>query len=45
MSPIGAAILGYAAGDTIERTVPDGVRKILIEAVLYQPEAAGHYHL
>lgn len=45
MSPIGTAILGYAAGDVIEWTVPDGVRRIKIEAVPYQPEAAGDDHL
>lgn len=44
-SPIGTAILGYAAGDTISWEVPGGVRKIRIEEILYQPEAAGDYHL
>lgn len=44
-SPIGTAILGYAAGDTIAWTVPSGTKRIRIEEVLYQPEAAGDYHL
>ena len=44
-SPIGTAILGYAAGDTIAWQVPSGTKTIRIEAVLYQPEAAGDYHL
>jgi len=45
ISPIGTAILGYSVGDTIEWTVPAGKRRIKIEALLYQPEAAGNYHL
>lgn len=45
MSPVGTAILGYSVGDTIEWAVPDGKRRIQIEAVPYQPEAAGDYHL
>ncbi|MHB8708071.1 MAG: nucleoside diphosphate kinase regulator [Desulfuromonadales bacterium] len=44
-SPIGTAILGYAAGDTIEWNVPSGTKRIRIEEILYQPEAAGDYHL
>lgn len=40
-SPIGTALLGYAEGDTIEWTVPRGTRKVRIEKILYQPEAAG----
>ena len=38
---IGAAILGYREGDTIEWEVPAGIRRIRIREVLYQPEAAG----
>ena len=44
-SPIGTAILGYAVGDTIEWKVPSGMKRICIEEILYQPEAAGDYHL
>jgi regulator of nucleoside diphosphate kinase len=44
-SPIGTAILGYAAGDVIERQVLAGTKTIQIEEILYQPEAAGDYHL
>ncbi len=43
-SPIGTALLGYEKGDTIEWKVPAGTRRIRIEEILYQPEAAGHYH-
>ncbi|MBN1442582.1 MAG: nucleoside diphosphate kinase regulator [Planctomycetes bacterium] len=45
LAPIGTAILGYAKGDVIEWPVPAGVRRIRIEEILYQPEAAGDYHL
>ncbi|MCJ8502463.1 nucleoside diphosphate kinase regulator [Desulfatitalea alkaliphila] len=45
LAPIGTAILGYAKGDEVKWRVPGGVRRIRIEEILYQPEAAGDYHL
>jgi len=45
MTPIGTAIIGYAEGDVIEWAVPGGLKRIKIEKILYQPEAAGDYHL
>jgi len=42
MAPIGTALIGYRAGDVVEWKVPAGVRRLKIEEVLYQPEAAGH---
>ena len=45
LAPIGTAILGYAKGDVIEWPVPSGIRRIRIEEILYQPEAAGDLHL
>lgn len=45
LAPIGTAILGYARGDVIDWPVPSGIRRILIEEILYQPEAAGDLHL
>jgi len=45
LAPIGTAILGYSVGDTIEWNVPAGIRRIKIEELLYQPEAAGDYNL
>lgn len=45
LAPIGTAILGYRAGDAVEWHVPGGIRKLRIEEILYQPEAAGHYSL
>ena len=45
LSPVGTAILGYKEGSTIEWELPDGTSIIHIKKVLYQPEAAGDYHL
>jgi regulator of nucleoside diphosphate kinase len=45
LAPIGTALLGYRAGETVEWEVPGGLRRLKIEQVLYQPEAAGDYHL
>jgi regulator of nucleoside diphosphate kinase len=45
LSPIGTAIIGYGEGDNIEWEVPNGRTEILIKKILYQPEAAGDYHL
>lgn len=45
LAPIGTAILGYAKGDVIAWAVPSGIRRIRIEKILYQPEAAGDLYL
>ena len=45
LAPIGTAILGYRLGDTIEWSVPSGLRRINVAEILYQPEAAGDYEL
>jgi len=45
LAPIGTALLGARAGETVDWPVPAGVRTVRIKDVLYQPEAAGHYHL
>lgn len=45
LAPVGTAILGYREGDVVEWKVPSGRRRISIEKILYQPEAAGDYHL
>ncbi|TMS57878.1 GNAT family N-acetyltransferase [Imbroritus primus] len=44
-SDVGAAILGYQEGDAIDWRVAGRTRRIGIEKVLYQPEAAGDFHL
>ena len=45
LAPIGTAMLGYRVGDTFEWHVPDGIRRLRVKQVLYQPEAAGDYNL
>lgn len=44
-SQIGTALLGYAVGNIIEWKVRAGAKTIRIEEIIYQPEAAGDYHL
>jgi regulator of nucleoside diphosphate kinase len=45
LAPMGMALLGYGKGDIIEWAVPSGVKKFKVEEVIYQPEAAGDFHL
>jgi regulator of nucleoside diphosphate kinase len=45
LAPVGTALLGYRVGDTVEWRVPGGLKRLKIERILYQPEAAGDYHL
>ncbi len=45
LAPVGTAILGFRKGDVIEWRVPSGTRRLRVEEVLYQPEAAGDFHL
>jgi len=44
-SGVGMAILGYKEGDAFDWRINDRTRHIRIEKVLYQPEAAGDFHL
>ena len=44
-SGIGTAILGYREGDAFSWRLPNRTCHIRIEKVLYQPEAAGNFHL
>ncbi|ARS52512.1 nucleoside diphosphate kinase regulator [Kushneria konosiri] len=45
MAPIGAALLGLKVGSTIDWTLPNGEQVCLrVDALLFQPEAAGQYH-
>jgi len=44
-SPIATALIGYQVGDEIEWIVPAGLTRIRIDEIIYQPEAAGDYHL
>lgn len=45
LAPMGIALLGYRVGDIIEWKMPSGFKKLRIDEVVYQPEAAGDYHL
>jgi regulator of nucleoside diphosphate kinase len=45
LAPVGTAFIGYSVGDIIEWHVPKGIRKLQVEELLYQPEAAGNYEL
>ncbi|WP_373338364.1 nucleoside diphosphate kinase regulator [Ralstonia solanacearum] len=45
-SPMGAALLGGRAGDAVHYVAPDGTTHALrIDAIVFQPEAAGQYTL
>jgi len=45
LAPLGRALLGARAGQTISVHAPAGERTLKVERILYQPEAAGDYHL
>lgn len=45
LAPIGTAMLGQREGDEFEWEVPAGPVRLRVEKVIYQPEAAGHFHL
>lgn len=42
LAPVGSALLGLSIGDAIEWPLPNGrTRRLRVEAITYQPEAAG----
>ena len=43
LAPIGSGMLGYRVGDEFEWKVPEGVRRMKVMKVYYQPEAAGDF--
>lgn len=45
LAPLGAALLGAEEGDTVRWETPGGERELVVEGIVYQPEAAGHYDL
>jgi regulator of nucleoside diphosphate kinase len=45
LAPLGTALLGFRVGDVVEWRMPAGTRALRIEELLYQPEAAGDFHL
>jgi regulator of nucleoside diphosphate kinase len=45
LAPLGMALLGTRVGDLVEWPVPAGLRRLKVEQILYQPEAAGDFDL
>jgi regulator of nucleoside diphosphate kinase len=45
LAPLGAAILGARVGDVVEWQSRRGPRRLRIERILFQPEAAGEFDL
>jgi regulator of nucleoside diphosphate kinase len=39
LAPVGAGMLGYRVGDAFERRAPDGIRRLKVIDVTFQPEA------
>ena len=44
-SAVASALIGYKVGDEIDWLIPSGMTKIVIDEVIYQPEAAGDFDL
>jgi len=45
LAPLGAALLGHHAGEEFCYNAPGGSTRIVIEEIVYQPEAAKEYSL
>lgn len=45
LAPIGTTMFGYRIDDVFEWEVPAGKRRLKVESILYQPEAAEDYDL
>lgn len=45
LSPLGTALLGFRAGDEVTWEMTSGPRRFRVEELIYQPEAAGDFHL
>jgi regulator of nucleoside diphosphate kinase len=41
LSPLGSALLGYKRGEAVSFKAPGGPQTVIIDTVLYQPEANG----
>ena len=44
-SSVASALIGYRVGDEIDWVIPAGMTKIIIDEIIYQPEAAGDFDL
>lgn len=42
LAPVATAVLGCRVGDHVRWPLPKGIATYMIEAILYQPEAAGN---
>ena len=45
LAPLGIALLGTRVGHIVKFDAPGGTRRLKVEKILYQPEAAGDLHL
>ncbi|HYE18399.1 MAG TPA: nucleoside diphosphate kinase regulator [Tepidisphaeraceae bacterium] len=45
LAPLGTALIGAREGEAVEFDAPGGRRRLEVVKVLYQPEAAGDFHL
>jgi regulator of nucleoside diphosphate kinase len=45
LSDLGVAIIGFSVGDTIEWEFPEGLRRLRIDMIYFQPEATKDYEL
>jgi regulator of nucleoside diphosphate kinase len=45
LAPVGTAIIGLREKDVIVWKIPDGMVRLEVEKILYQPEAAGDFDL
>jgi len=46
LAPVGIALLGLSAGQSIDWKMPNGaVKKLKVQEVIFQPEAAGQFEL
>jgi len=43
LSPLGLALLGCREGDVMEWRTQEGLRRLRVDAVIYQPEAEGDF--
>lgn len=45
LAPMGTALLGARAGQVVKFNAPGGTRRLKVARIVYQPEAAGDFHL
>jgi regulator of nucleoside diphosphate kinase len=45
LAPIGSALLGLRAGQSITLPLPHGRKRVRVVEIRYQPEASGDFHL